>query len=83
MSKQILCSLFCPMINKFGVCESAMRRVEQVRECPHTRIGGFISPLYTADESADTRMSPPKAAGSWNCKARQSWPLQCDSQNRE
>ena len=38
MSKQIMCSLFCPMINKFGVCESAMRSVERVRECPHKRM---------------------------------------------
>ena len=36
--KQIMCSLFCPMINKFGVCESAMRRVERVQECPHKRM---------------------------------------------
>ena len=36
--KQIMCRLFCPMINKFGVCESAMRRVERVRECPHKRM---------------------------------------------
>lgn len=49
MSK-IMCSLFCPMINKFGVCESAMRKVkvnlpagqregtlgcERVHRCPH------------------------------------------------
>ena len=34
MSKQIMCSLFCPMLNKFGVCESTMRRVERVQECP-------------------------------------------------
>ena len=38
MSKQIMCSLFCPMLNKFGVCESTLRRVEQVRECPHRKM---------------------------------------------
>ena len=53
-------------------CESAMRRVDQVRECPHTRIRGFISPLYTADTSAETRTAPPKAAGLGNHKVRQS-----------
>ncbi|MGO5027605.1 hypothetical protein [Candidatus Agathobaculum pullicola] len=36
--KQIMCSLFCPMLNKFGVCESTMRRVERVQECPHNRL---------------------------------------------
>lgn len=80
--KKIMCSLLCPMLNQYGFCESAMRRVERVRECPHDRIGGFISPLYTADRSADTRTTPPTAAGSGNCKDRQSRPLQCDSQNR-
>ena len=43
MSKQILCSLFCPMINKFGVCESTMRRVEQVRACPHLKMRERVS----------------------------------------
>lgn len=38
MNKQIMCSLFCPMLNKFGVCESTMRRVERVQECPHNRL---------------------------------------------
>lgn len=53
MSKQIMCSLFCPMLNKFGVCESTLRRVkvnlpagqregtlgcEQVRACPHLKL---------------------------------------------
>lgn len=26
------------MLNRYGVCESAMRRAEQVRECPHDRM---------------------------------------------
>lgn len=44
MNKQIMCSLFCPMINKFGVCESTLRRVEQVRECPHLEMRERVSP---------------------------------------
>lgn len=59
MSKQIMCSLFCPMINKFGVCESTLRRVkvnlpagqregtlgcEQVRACPHLEMRERVSP---------------------------------------
>lgn len=40
--KKNMCSLFCPMINKFGVCESTLRRVGQVRECPHNRIRAAI-----------------------------------------
>ena len=36
--KKIMCSRFCPMINKFGVCESTMRKVERVQECPHLKI---------------------------------------------
>lgn len=70
--RNIICDKTCPMINRFGFCESAMRRADQVRECPHTRIRGFISPLYTADTSAETRTAPPKAAGSGNHKVRQS-----------
>lgn len=35
---QIICSLFCPMLNKFGVCESTMRKVERVRACPHLKL---------------------------------------------
>ena len=50
MSKQIMCSLFCPMINKFGVCESSMRKVERVRECPHNRLRE-VSKLNTARQS--------------------------------
>lgn len=26
------------MLNRYGVCESAMRRAELVRECPHERM---------------------------------------------
>lgn len=33
-----ICPLTCPMINKYGFCESALRRVERVRECPHSRM---------------------------------------------
>lgn len=38
MRKKIMCSLFCPMLNGYGVCESALRRVERVQECPHLKI---------------------------------------------
>ena len=47
MRKQIICSLFCPMLNKFGVCESTMRRVEQVQECPHLKMRKAVSKLNT------------------------------------
>lgn len=62
MSKQIMCSLFCPMLNKFGVCESTMRRVkvnlpagqregtlgyERVQECPHDKLRAEVSKLNT------------------------------------
>lgn len=36
--KKIMCSLFCPMINKFGVCESTLRRAERVQACPHNQL---------------------------------------------
>lgn len=36
--RKILCPLTCPMLNRYGFCESAMRRVEQVRECPHDKL---------------------------------------------
>ena len=45
--KQIMCSLFCSMLNKFGVCESTMRRVERVQECPHDRLRETVSKLNT------------------------------------
>ena len=47
MSKQIMCSLFCPMLNKFGVSESTMRKVELVQECPHLKMRGRVSKLNT------------------------------------
>lgn len=47
MSKQIMCSLFCPMLNKFGVCESTMRRVERVQEYPHLKMRERVSKLNT------------------------------------
>ena len=28
----------CPMINQMGWCESARRRAEGVRQCPHDRL---------------------------------------------
>lgn len=36
--KKILCPLTCPMLNQYRFCEIAMRRVEQVRECPHDKL---------------------------------------------
>lgn len=46
MAKRIMCSLLCPMINKYGFCESAMRRVERVQECPHDKLRA-VSKLNT------------------------------------
>lgn len=34
------CFEFCVMLNKFGVCESTMRRPERIKECPHKKMGG-------------------------------------------
>ena len=50
MSKQIMCSLLCPMLNKFGVCESTMRKVERVQECPHLKMRERVSKLNTGGE---------------------------------
>ena len=36
--RKILCPLTCPMLNQYRFCESAMRRAEQVRECPHDKL---------------------------------------------
>ena len=47
MKNGIMCSLLCPMINKYGVCESALRRVERVRECPHRKMRDQMSKLNT------------------------------------
>lgn len=32
------CFEFCVMLNKFGVCESYMRRPERIKECPHKKM---------------------------------------------
>ena len=45
--RKIMCSLLCPMINKYGFCESAMRRVERVQECPHDKLRAEVSKLNT------------------------------------
>ena len=45
--KKIMCSLMCPMLNGYGVCESAMRRVERVQECPHDKLRAAVSKLNT------------------------------------
>ena len=47
MKNGIMCSLLCPMINKYGFCESALRRVERVRECPHRKMRDQMSKLNT------------------------------------
>ena len=47
MLKRMMCSLFCPMLNGYGVCESAMRRVERVQECPHDKLRETVSKLNT------------------------------------
>ncbi len=38
MREQRLCPLTCPMLNQFGFCESAMRRAERVKVCPHRKM---------------------------------------------
>lgn len=48
--KKILCSLFCPMINSQGFCETTFRRVERVRECPHSKMREPMSKLNTERE---------------------------------
>lgn len=45
--KKIMCSLLCPMLNQYGFCESAMRRVERVQECPHDKLRETVSKLNT------------------------------------
>lgn len=64
MSKQIMCSLFCPMLNSQGFCDSAMRRVEQVRECPHRQIRAAIQTKKAPPEGgADDTVSSTGSAG--------------------
>lgn len=41
--RNIICDKTCPMLNQFGFCESAMRRADQVRECPHRRMRRRVS----------------------------------------
>lgn len=38
MRERTECSKLCPMLNRFGFCESTMRRAESVKECPHRRM---------------------------------------------
>lgn len=62
--KKIMCSLFCPMINQFGVCESTMRRVERVQECPHRQIRAAIQTKKAPPEGgADDTVSSAGGAG--------------------
>ena len=48
-----MCSLLCPMINKFGVCESTMRKVERVHECPHLKMRVQFERRESNDKSND------------------------------
>ena len=34
----IICFANCLMLNKFGVCESAMRKPEHISQCPHDKM---------------------------------------------
>lgn len=43
--KPTICSKLCPMINAQGFCESAWKRAEQVRECPHKVMRERVSKL--------------------------------------
>lgn len=36
------------MLNRYGFCESAMRRAELVRECPHDRMREAVRRRETA-----------------------------------
>ena len=51
----IICPLMCPMLNQYGFCESAMRRVERVQECPHDKLRAEVSKLNTGGEKHGTR----------------------------
>ena len=44
MRNRTECSKLCPMLNRFGFCESALRRAESVKECPHRRMRSGVSP---------------------------------------
>lgn len=68
MSKQIMCSLFCPMLNSQGFCDSAMRRVEQVRECPHRQIRAAIQ----------TKKAPPEGGADDTVSSTGSTGARCD-----
>ena len=46
-AKRIICPATCPMLNKYGVCESAMRRAERVLVCPHDRLREAVFKLDT------------------------------------
>lgn len=52
---KIMCSLLCPMLSQYGFCESAMRRVERVQECPHDKLRETVSKLNTRGEKHGTR----------------------------
>ena len=53
--KKIICPLTCPMINAQGFCESAWKRVEHVRECPHNVMRERVSKLDARKPKGEKR----------------------------
>lgn len=47
MKGKMICPRTCPMLNRYEYCESARRRADQVRECPHRRMRRRVSKLNT------------------------------------
>mgnify|MGYP007054030787 CR=1 FL=1 len=47
MKGKMICPRTCPMLNQYEYCESARRRADQVRECPHRRMRRRVSKLNT------------------------------------
>ena len=43
------CFMGCVMLNKFGVCESAMRRPERIKDCPHRKMSLKVSLINKKD----------------------------------
>ena len=45
----------CPMLNSQGVCDTALRRPERIRRCPHQRMRLAI-PCPPAKQGAQARL---------------------------
>lgn len=45
----------CPMLNRMGVCDTALRRPEHIRRCPHRRMRLTI-PNPAAKQDAQERL---------------------------